>query len=104
MPGFLTRCLNDWAAITAFVTNPDLPATNNEAERALRDAVIAQRRHPHRGGLGGLRRHSERVRLLPPPMCPPVALHRLPAGPTWWTDLVARARKGLPPPTIPVSA
>jgi hypothetical protein len=35
--------LNDWAAITAFVTNPDLPATNNEAERALRDAVIARR-------------------------------------------------------------
>ena len=35
--------LNDWTAITAFVTNPDLPATNNEAERALRDAVIARR-------------------------------------------------------------
>ena len=30
--------------ITAFVTNPDLPATNNEAERALRDAVIARAR------------------------------------------------------------
>ena len=35
--------LNDWTAITAFVTHPDLPATNNEAERALRDAVIARR-------------------------------------------------------------
>jgi transposase len=35
--------LNDWTAITAFVTNPELPATNNEAERALRDAVIARR-------------------------------------------------------------
>ena len=35
--------LNDWTAITAFVTNPDLPVTNNEAERALRDAVIARR-------------------------------------------------------------
>ena len=35
--------LNDWAAIVAFVTNPILPATNNEAERALRIAVIARR-------------------------------------------------------------
>src|SRR3954469_6820403 len=35
--------LNDWAAITAFVTNPDLPAPNTEAERPRRDAVIARR-------------------------------------------------------------
>src|SRR3954463_9091109 len=76
--------LNDWAAITAFVTNPDLPATNNEAERALRDAVIAGRRPPHRGGLGGLRRHSERLGDLPPPRCRTVALHHRPAGPTCW--------------------
>jgi transposase len=99
--------LNDWAAITAFVTNPDLPATNNEAERALRDAVIARRisnGNPHRGGLGGLRRHSERLGDLPPPRCRTVALHHRPAGPTCWTDLLARARKGLPHPTIPLSA
>src|ERR1019366_3909009 len=35
--------LNDWDAITAFVTNPDLPPTNNDAETALRHAVIARR-------------------------------------------------------------
>src|SRR3954469_7079275 len=35
--------LNDWAAIVAFVGNPLLPPTNNEAERALRHAVIARR-------------------------------------------------------------
>lgn len=35
--------LNDWEAIVAFVSNPLLPATNNEAERALRIAVIARR-------------------------------------------------------------
>jgi len=28
--------LNDWDAVVAFVKNPDLPPTNNEAERALR--------------------------------------------------------------------
>jgi len=32
--------LNDWDAVVAFVKNPELPATNNEAERALRWAVI----------------------------------------------------------------
>ena len=32
--------LNDWDAVVAFVKNPGLPATNNDAERALRCAVI----------------------------------------------------------------
>jgi hypothetical protein len=35
--------LHDWDAVVAFVTNPDLPVTNNDAERALRHAVIARR-------------------------------------------------------------
>ena len=35
--------LNDWQAVVAFVSNPHLPATNNEAERALRHSVIARR-------------------------------------------------------------
>ena len=35
--------LNDWDAVVAFVKNPELPPTNNEAERALRHAVIARR-------------------------------------------------------------
>ncbi len=35
--------LNDWDAIVAFVHHPELPPTNNEAERALRHAVIARR-------------------------------------------------------------
>jgi len=34
--------LNDWDAMVAFVKNPSLPPTNNEAERALRHAVIAR--------------------------------------------------------------
>lgn len=41
--GLTREVLNDWAAITAFVTTLDLSATNNEAERALRDAVIVGR-------------------------------------------------------------
>ncbi len=35
--------LNDWDAVVAFVKNPNLPPTNNDAERALRHAVIARR-------------------------------------------------------------
>jgi transposase len=35
--------LNDWDAVIAFVKNSDLPPTNNEAERALRHAVISRR-------------------------------------------------------------
>src|SRR5271156_6534426 len=35
--------LNDWDAVVAFVCDPNLPPTNNEAERALRHAVIARR-------------------------------------------------------------
>jgi hypothetical protein len=34
--------INDWDAVIAFVQNPELPPTNNEAERALRHAVIAR--------------------------------------------------------------
>ena len=76
-------------AITAFVTDPDLPATNDEAERALRDAVIARhlQRHPHQGGLGGLRRHHER----------PGTCRRRGVEPwRYITDLLARATKGCP--------
>jgi transposase len=35
--------LNDWGAVIAFVCDPNLPPTNNDAERALRHAVIARR-------------------------------------------------------------
>ena len=38
-----SEILNDWEAVIAAVNNPDLPLTNNEAERALRHAVIARR-------------------------------------------------------------
>lgn len=35
--------LRDWDAVVAFVYHKELPPTNNEAERALRHAVIARR-------------------------------------------------------------
>jgi hypothetical protein len=38
-----SEILNDWDAVVAAVNNPHVPLTNNEAERALRHAVIARR-------------------------------------------------------------
>jgi hypothetical protein len=35
--------LTDWDAVVACFYHPQLPPTNNEAERALRHAVIARR-------------------------------------------------------------
>ncbi len=43
MRALAKEILNDWDAVIAFVKNPFLPPTNNEAERALRHAVIARR-------------------------------------------------------------
>jgi transposase len=34
--------LNDWQAVVAFIAHPHLPVTNDEAERALRHALIAR--------------------------------------------------------------
>ena len=41
--GLAGEILNDWDAVIAFVADPDLPPTNNDAERALRHAVISRR-------------------------------------------------------------
>lgn len=41
--GLAGEILNDWDAVVAFVADRDLPPTNNDAERALRHAVISRR-------------------------------------------------------------
>ncbi len=46
IPNLKSLCreiVNDWDAVVAFVKNPELPCTNNDAERALRHAVISRR-------------------------------------------------------------
>ena len=43
MRALAREILNDWNAVVAFVDDPRLPPTNNDAERALRHAVIARR-------------------------------------------------------------
>ncbi len=90
--------LNDWAAITAFVTNPDLPATNNDAERALRDAVIARR-------ISNGTRTEEGSAAYAATLSVFETCRRRGIEPwRYITDLLARARKGLPHFIIPLSA
>ena len=43
MRDLANEILNGWDAVIAFVHDPRLPPTNNDAERALRHAVIARR-------------------------------------------------------------
>ena len=90
--------LNDWTAITAFVTNPDLPATNNEAERALRDAVIARRISNGTRSEQGSAAYAATLSVFE-------TCRRRGVEPwRYITDLLAKARKGLPHLTIPLSA
>ncbi len=87
--------LNDWDAVIAFVNNPELPPTNNEAERALRHAVIGRRiSYGTRTSEGSLAYSSLlsvietcRLRNINP-----------------WTyicEVITLGRKGVPPPPIP---
>jgi hypothetical protein len=90
--------LNDWTAITAFVTNPDLPATNNEAERALRDAVIARR-------ISNGTRTEEGSAAYAATLSVFETCRRRGIEPWLYiTNLLARARKGMPHVTIPLPA
>ena len=87
--------LNDWEAVIAFVNHPELPPTNNEAERALRHAVIGRRiSYGTRTSEGSLAYSSLlsvietcRLRSINP-----------------WTyicEVIAKGRKGIPPPPVP---
>jgi transposase len=90
--------LNDWAAITAFVSNPDLPATNNEAERARRDAVIARR-------ISNGTRTEEGSAAYAATLSVFETCRRRGVEPwRYITELLARARKGLPHRAIPAAA
>ncbi len=90
--------LRDWDAVVAFVHHPGLPPTNNEAERALRHAVIARRisygTRTFEGSLAYCSLFSVietcRLRKVDP-----------------WSyiaQVIALGRKGLLPPPIPVAA
>jgi hypothetical protein len=87
--------LNDWDAIVAFVFDPKLPPTNNDAERALRHAVIARRISFGTRTDEGSRFYAAALSVID--TC------RKRGVETWGyaCRLIAAARAGLPTETIP---
>ena len=90
--------LNDWDAVVAFVKNPELPPTNNEAERALRHAVIARQ-------IGFGTRTSEGS-LAYSSLLSVIETCRLREINPWTyiAEVLALARQGLSPPPFPVGS
>ena len=90
--------LNDWDAVIAFVNHPSLPPTNNEAERALRHAVIAR-------NIGFGTRTSEGS-LAYSSLLSVIETCRLRKINPWIyiAKVLAKARQGLDPPPFPVGS
>jgi len=90
--------LNDWDAVIAFVNDPSLPPTNNDAERALRHAVIARR-------ISFGTRTDEGSRFYAAGLSVIETCRK--RGADAWNyvyDLIKTARAGLPhPPILPVA-
>ncbi len=89
--------LRDWDAVVAFVNHPGLPPTNNEAERALRHAVIARRiSYGTRTSEGSLAYSS---------LLSVIETCRLRKVDPWAyiAQVITQGRKGILPPDIPVA-
>ncbi len=88
--------LNDWEAIVAFVKHPELLPTNNEAERALRHAVISRRISQGTRTSEGSRAYSALLSVIE--TC------RLRNVNPWdyIAEVIACGRRGLNPPPVPV--
>jgi transposase len=90
--------LRDWDAVIAFVTNPLLPATNNDAERALRHVVLARL-------IGFGTRTDEGSRFYAAAITVVETCRKRKADPwAYARDLVAAARTGAPHPKLPAPA
>ncbi|HTU13304.1 MAG TPA: IS66 family transposase [Allosphingosinicella sp.] len=87
--------LNDWDAVVAFVHDPRLPPTNNDAERALRHAVIARR-------ISFGTRTDEGSRFYAAALSVIETCRRRTVDPwAYACGLIAAARASLPLPAIP---
>ena len=90
--------LNDWDAIVAFVHHPEFPPTNNEAERALRHAVIARNI--------GFGTRTPEGSLAYSSLLSVIETCRLRDINPWIyiAEVLALARQGLDPPSFPVGS
>lgn len=95
--GLARELLNDWDAVMAFVADPALPPTNNDAERALRHAVIARRISFGTRTTEGSRCYAAALSVID--TCRKRALD------VWAiaTEILANARKGGPNLPIPLA-
>ena len=90
--------LNDWDAVMAFVLDPLLPPTNNDAERALRHAVIARR-------ISYGARTDEGSRFYAAGLSVIETCRKRGADPwAYARDLIAAARTAAPAPAMPKAA
>lgn len=90
-----SEILNDWDAVVAAVNNPDLPLTNNEAERALRHAVIARRISYGTRTTEGSIAYSSLLSVIE--TC---RLRQVNPG-KYISSVIKLARQGLSPPLLP---
>ncbi|NMF86377.1 IS66 family transposase [Nodosilinea sp. P-1105] len=88
--------LNDWQAVVAFVSHPHLPVTNNEAERALRHAVMA--RHITHGTRSAEGSEAYAALLSVIETCRRRNLSPWP----YLAEVIALRRKGLSVPPVPM--
>jgi len=88
--------LNDWQSVVAFVSHPHLPVTNNEAERALRHAVIA--RHITHGTRSAEGSDAYAALLTVIETCRRRNLYPWP----YLAEVIALRRKGLSAPPVPM--
>ena len=90
--------LNDWEAVIAFVSDLSLPPTNNDAERALRHAVIARR-------ISFGTRTDEGSRFYAAALSVIETCRKRRVDPwAYACDLITAARKNAPLPKIPALA
>jgi hypothetical protein len=90
--------LNDWQAIWAVLEHPDLPITNNIAERALRHWVIA-RKISH----GTRTQQGSRAFALLASVIETCRQRKVSPWP-YLAEVIAERRKGNPAPPLPVAA
>jgi len=90
--------LNDWDTFWVVLDHPELPLSNNEAERALRHWVIARRI-----GMGTRSEQGTRAFALLASVIETCRKRRASPWP-YLADVIRQRRKGLPAPPMPAPA
>lgn len=98
IPHYPENCAACWDAVVAFVYNPQLPPTNHEAERALRHTVIARRISYWTRTCEGSLAYCSLLSVIE--TC---RLRKIDPW-SYIAAVLAQARQGILPPTIPAAS